>query len=287
MTSHQALQTARGNAGLHWLTRLCFTPLAGFTAVFGPLLMLFPGSTADFWAWEIRPDMSAFWVGASYSFGAIAISTMLLSGRRSASTVPILATWPFAVVMLAATLIHNDRFFTGDVSYFTWFVIYLVLPFALPPMLWLSRDGLAGVEGPLLPGPARLLLAAAGIVAAVLGLLLVLSPGLLDQSWPWRLTPLMSRVIGGWLLFIATGALAPLWQPRYFAYRLYLPAVAVWFLLLLAGAMIHNDDFDFDRPAATLFLIALAVSVACIVALILVMERRMRHGDRGATASQA
>ena len=278
MTVLQRPETNRNSARLHWLTRLCFTPLAGFTAVFGPLLMLFPGATADYWAWEIRPAMSAFWVGASYTFGAIAIGTMLVNGERRASLIPILSTWPFAAVMLAATLIHEDRFFTGEASYYVWFVIYLALPFALPAMYWLSSrgEGWGSPGGPLLPEPARIMLAGAGVVAAVLGLLLVLAPGALDQSWPWRLTPLMSRIVGGWLLFIATGALAPLWQPHYASYRYYLPAVAVWFLLLLAGAIIHNGDLDFDRPATWLFLVALVLTVGGTGGLFLLMERRLR-----------
>ena len=46
------------------LTRIAFTPLALLTAIFGPLLYLFPATTAQYWAWEIKPEMSAAWVGS-------------------------------------------------------------------------------------------------------------------------------------------------------------------------------------------------------------------------------
>ena len=69
--------------------RWCFTPLAALTAVFGPLLFLLPGSTEDYWSWPIRPDMSAVWVGVAYTFGAIAITTMLITGKWRFAMVPV------------------------------------------------------------------------------------------------------------------------------------------------------------------------------------------------------
>jgi len=62
------------------LTRIAFTPLAIFTAIFGPLLFLLPHQTAQYWAWEIKPEMSTAWVGVGYTFGALAIWTILNFG---------------------------------------------------------------------------------------------------------------------------------------------------------------------------------------------------------------
>src|SRR5436853_1930646 len=121
------------------LTYLAFAPLAVLTAIFGPLLVLFPDSTRVYWAWEIKPAMSAVWVGASYSFGGIAIVTMLAVGRWRSALVPIVATWSFSIVVLAATLIHLDRFFQGTLNFYVWFVIYLALPVVLPLIWWLNR----------------------------------------------------------------------------------------------------------------------------------------------------
>src|SRR6476646_831797 len=93
------------------LVYFCFVPLAVLTAIFGPLLVLFPDSTQNYWAWEIKPAMSTVWLGASYAFGAIAIVAMLTVRKWPAAIVPIIATWTFSLVVCAATLIHLDRFF--------------------------------------------------------------------------------------------------------------------------------------------------------------------------------
>src|SRR4051794_25054818 len=102
------------------LFRVAFIPLAFFTAIFGPLLVIFPGSTDVFWAWQIKPEMSAVWVGAGYTFGGIAITTMLIVGKWSASTVAIAGTWPFSLAMLGATLLHIDRFFVDTPRFWIW-----------------------------------------------------------------------------------------------------------------------------------------------------------------------
>src|SRR5688500_5521346 len=101
-----------------------FAPHALLTAIFGPALALFAESTHAYWAWEIKPAMSAVWLGAAYTFGAIALATMLAVGRWRAAIVPVVGTWAFAIVALAATLLHQDRFFLGTLNYYVWLAIY-------------------------------------------------------------------------------------------------------------------------------------------------------------------
>jgi hypothetical protein len=222
--------------------------------------------------------MSTVWIGAAYTFGAIAITTMLVVGRWRSALIPVAATWPFAMVMLAATLIHSDRFFTEKAGYYLWLAIYLILPFALPAMFVLNRDKAPGRTDAdlLLPFRLRGALAIAGCVVGLVGLFLVLKPTLLDQSWPWLLTPLMSRVIGGWLLFLATGGLATLVEPRYEAYRYYFPVAAVWFALLFVNSVVHLEDFDFGKTSAALFFVVVAAAVVGAVSIFFVMEQRLR-----------
>ena len=259
-------------------TRLAFTPLAVITAIFGPLLVLLPGDTAEYWSWSISPDMSAVWVGAGYTFGAIAITTMLLIGRSGASLVAIGGTWPFSVVMLAATVTHNDRFFTGSAGYFVWLAIYVILPFALPVLLRLEMQHDRGRQAGdvLLPPWLRWAFAGAGVVVTLIGLVLVVDTTILDNSWPWLLTPLMSRVIGGWLLFIGAGGLAALVESRYIAYRFYLLAATVWFSVLFAASLLNGNDFDSGRLATPLFFVMVAGAAMGVAGAFLYMERLVR-----------
>jgi hypothetical protein len=261
------------------ITRLFFTPLAAFTAIFGPLLVLFPGATEVFWSWQIRPEMSAVWVGAAYTFGAMAITTMLVVGRWSSSIVAIVGTWPFSIVMLAATLLHLDRFFLGTVQFYIWLIIYLALPFGLPVIFWLNRRRDPGVQPTdmLLPQWLRAVLGVAGAIVGLFGLYLFFDPTGAAGFWPWALTPLMSRVIGGWLLFLGTGALCALFERRYIAYRYFLPSSILWFTILLAASLFHLDNFDFGRLSASIYFIAVGAVILLLALMFLYLERRYQE----------
>jgi len=262
-----------GNA-LHPLTRYSYLPLAVLTAIFGPILVLFPGSTEDYWSWPIRPDMSAVWVGAAYTFGAAAISTMLARGLWTEAIVPVISTWPFSVVMLAATIIHNDRFFLGTANYYIWLAIYIYLPFALPVMFFLNRQQDPGVTATdrFIPIGLRLVLSVVGAVTALYGLLLIAEGKAVLDTWPWQLTPLMAKVIGGWLLFIATGSLWTAIEARYAAYRYYFLVAAFWFALLLVASIANRDDFN-DGLSTPLYFAALTTAIVGSLAIYLLMER--------------
>ena len=262
-----------GNA-LHPLTRYSYLPLAFLAAIFGPILVLFPGSTEDYWSWPIRPDMSAVWVGAAYTFGAGAISAMLLRGRWTEAIVPVISTWPFSVVMLAATIIHNDRFLEGTANYYIWLAIYIYLPFALPVMFILNRREDPGVTSAdiLLPAGLRVVLPVVGAFSALYGLLLIFENKAVLDAWPWQLTPLMAKVIGGWLLFISTGILWTAVEARYAAYRYYFPVAAFWFTLLLAASIANREDFN-DGLSQPLYFAALTTAIVGSLGIYVLMER--------------
>ena len=160
------------------LVRIAFVPLGVLTAIFGPLLVIFPDSTASFWAWQIKPAMSAVWVGAAYTFGAIAIVTMLRVGSWRAAAVPIFATWTFSIVMLVATLMHLDRFFLGTINFYVWLIIYIALPVLLPLMWWLNRGQDPGPQPTdmLVPGRLSLVARVAGVILLPASLLMIVSP---------------------------------------------------------------------------------------------------------------
>ncbi len=278
-----------GDDRLDLLTRLCFTPLAVATALFGPILLILPGKTADYWAWPIQPDMSAIWIGSAYTFGAVALMLMLLQGRWTSALIPVASTLPFAVVMLAATLIHNDRFSHGTPQYYVWLLIYIALPIVLPCILLLNRRRRQPPHPGELVLPRRLRTAfiAAGLAAALIGLELSVAPDAIRDSWPWQLTPLMARVVGGWLLFLATGGLAAAFERRYAAYRFYLPAAAFWFAMLLVASIAHNRDFRSDSLSTFIYFGAVCIAIAALLGVFVFMERRAGAMRSGISASQA
>ncbi|HKT04984.1 MAG TPA: hypothetical protein VJT31_36175 [Rugosimonospora sp.] len=264
-----------GDDRLSPLARWMFLPLVPLTAVFGPLLVFAPGHTAQFWAWSIRPSMSAVWVGAGYTFGACAISTMLVLNRWRTSILATVATIPFAYAMIIATLLHLDRFPTGSVRFWVWLVIYAALPLGLPVILVRNRGADPGIEPDdrLLP---RWLGRGAGVVGGLIdafGVALFTAPAAVGKVWPWLLTPLMAQVVAGWLMFFGTGTAMLAFERRYRAVRAFLPSVAVWFGVLDVAALFHLDDFT-NGPFATAVYFTGATLVVLVSLAILGWGRR-------------
>jgi hypothetical protein len=265
-----------GNDRLSPLARWVFLPLVPLTAVFGPLLVLAPGHTGKYWAWTIQPSMSAVWVGGGYTFGACAISTMLVLNRWRTAILAIIATIPFAYAMIVATLLHMDRFATASARFWVWLVIYAVLPIGLPVILARNRHADPGIEpgDQLLPSWLGRGVGVIGIGIDAFALALFVAPGTVGRVWPWALTPLMAQVVAGWLMFFGTGAAMFIVERRFRAVRAFLPSVAVWFAVLAVAALFHLHDFD-RSPIATGAYFA-TVTVVVLVSLgVVVYGRRL------------
>src|SRR5262245_42560736 len=174
----RGVQNARmtGDDRLSPLARWIFIVLVPFTAVFGPLLVLAPADTDGYWSWPISPPMSAVWVGAGYTFGACAITTMLVLNRWRTSILAVVSTIPFAFAMLIATLLHLDRFATGTVRFAIWLAIYVVLPVGLIVIFMRQRRSDPGVRAgeAMLPRWVGLVGACVGTLIIVVGLVLFL-----------------------------------------------------------------------------------------------------------------
>jgi len=258
-----------GDDRLGPLARWIFIVLAPLTAVFGPLLVLAPNRTDSYWSWPISPPMSAVWVGAGYTFGACAITTMLVLNRWRTSILAIVATIPFAFAMLVATLLHLDRFATGTVRFAIWLTIYVVLPIGLIVIIIRQRRSDPGVQSgdSLLPRWVGLAGACAGGLVIAVGLVLFVYPPSADGFWPWRLTPLMAQVVAGWLFFFGTGAAMLGLERRLVAVRAFLPSVAVWFGVLGVAGLFHLRDFTNGAVATAFFFIGVTAVVLGAVGL--------------------
>jgi hypothetical protein len=265
----------RRDDGLNRLTYFAFAPLAMLSAIFGPLLYLLPGQTADYFAWTITPNMSAVFIGAGYMSGALIILRLLRMGRWHPMRPFSLGGWGFIVAMLGATLLHWDRFHQGTLFFYVWLVVYALGPFLIPLAYWRNEPRYvppAPNEMLLLPGLRRGLLVA-GAVFAVVGLALFINPALFAPIWPWQLTPLIGRVIAGWMFLPAFGALGAWIEPRYTAFRPLMQHSVGWIILLIVGSLLHLSDFIFTRPLAWGWFVMLIVSLALVLRVYFQHER--------------
>lgn len=201
MTTRQV--DSRAGEGIGRFTRGAALFLLPFLITAGVLLYLFPLDTERLFAWPVAPAMTALMMGAGYLSGVYFFTRVALADRWSRVAAGYLPVAVFAWMLLVASLIHWDRFSHDHLSFYAWFGLYLLTPL-LVPALWLAnrRREKVGEQGEShsLPRRAALVFALIGVVQVAAGLLLFLAPQTVIPLWPWALTPLTTRVLGGWFV---------------------------------------------------------------------------------------
>lgn len=258
------------------ITRYPLAFLGLLSTIFGPILFFLPNNTETMFSWTITPAMSAVFVGASYMFGALVIWHALWLGRWHLFRVALTGTWAFSTAMLFATILHWDRFHHGTIIFYGWFAVYILTPILIPIAYWQNQPCDPGVSAtePQISRSVRLVMAVIGGALAVLGLVLFLNPALLQAVWPWRLTPLMARVFGGWFLLPGVAGLMGYIEPRWSSFRPVLPDVAIWQGLLLIGSLMRLNDFDFTKPSAAVWFAMLIGGIVLTLGFYIYHERR-------------
>lgn len=107
--------------------------------------------------------------------------------------------------------------------------------------------------GPLIPAGARTALRAFAVASAVIGLALFIAPSGVADIWPWSLTPLTARVIGGW--YLSGAALQWMLSRTRHVETARVPLLGIIGVttLQLFGALLNNDHFDGPSWAVTLY----------------------------------
>lgn len=253
-------------------------------ALAGVPLYVFADRTDEWFAWTISPSLTAAFLGAGYWATLLPLSFATWYGRWRPVTIVVVTTLGFAYPMLAATLIHLDRFHFGDAfpssarfAAWLWLVVYVAVPPALTWFAILQRRRLAGtardresaskatpsatrpVEA--IPGWLRAMVGMVGAIAAIVGLALWLRSAA-TGGWPWELTPLTARAIGSLLLGFGAGSIAAVFYRDPERYRLLFPAYATFGALQLL-ALVRFSDAVRDSGASGWWYVA-----ACTTALV-------------------
>jgi hypothetical protein len=99
-------------------------------------------------------------------------------------------------------------------------------------------------------------------------------PILFIDFWPWTLSPVTARILGGWFALMGAGGLAMALESRWSGWRIAVESIIfVWHALLLLGAVIHVADF---KPGTAWFFVAEALVIMALLGLYLFMERKKR-----------
>lgn len=181
----------------------------------GVPLFLGTEQTDLYFAWTVKPPITAAFLGAAYW----AAFVLELSAARervwSRARVAVPAVLIFTTLTLVVTLVHIDRFHLSSplpVARFVtwaWLGIYLGVPLVLG-LLLVRQLRTAGVDSPRTTPLPAWLRAVTAIQAAVLlgiGAWLLVDPGVAVWLWPWKLTALTGRAVGAWLVGLGIAAL--------------------------------------------------------------------------------
>lgn len=267
------------------LTRVVAAAVIPFLLVAFAILYLRLLEMGRWFAWDIAAPITAALMGAGYLGGAYFFARVLAARRWShvAAGFPPVAV--FTVAMLAATLLHWDTFDPGHWPFLVWLVIYLVTPILVTAAWHLNRrrdpnDRQPDSDPSTVPALVRRVVFIIGMFLLAEAAVLFLGPGIAADRWPWPLTPLTARVLAGWQLLLAVGALTLAGESRWSAWRIPLQSILVWQLLLLAAMIVHRETLTDGRLLNwfTLYTVGGLIGSAVFYA---VMERRQLGSEDG------
>ena len=258
-------------------TRVVAYVIIPFLVVGAFLLLVLPGGTEQHFSWTINPPVTAMLLGSAYAGGIwffVQVATQRHWHRVRHGFPAVLV---FASLLAAATFLHWDRFHFGHVSFITWVVLYVTTPVLVVIAIVLELredDGAPEADELTIPGPWRYLLALVGAVASVTGLVLFAVPSLLIGVWAWEVTPLTARIVGAVLTLPGMVNIWMLWDSRWSAFRRVFQAQLVSLACIVLAIVMRFGDLEWERPAAWLFTIGIAVSAAVYLVFYISLERR-------------
>lgn len=257
---------------------------AGFTVLFLAFVTLYfwPDETERLFAWTIKPLMTPLLMGAGYLAGAYFFGRVLLEKRWHRVGLAILPIAAFSWFMGVATYLHWDRFNHEHPWFFVWVVVYTLAPILLP-MIWLrnrSTDPRSpGPDDVIMPRALRIVLALGGAAELGVGLFMFLLPDSAIHIWPWSLTPLTARIVGGWFALPGVSGLLMARDLRWSASRVLVQGGVLLAVFLLIGIARAWSDFDPANPLTWIYTGLIVLTLIGFAAVYAGMERQRRKAN--------
>lgn len=243
------------------------------------ILYFYPEQSGEHFAWAVKPPMSALFIGAGYLGGGYQFVRLIVGKKWHYYGMAFPPVSTFTVAMMAATIVHWDRFDIHHFPFQFWLILYVVTPF-LVTWLWVNNrrtDPITPEAGdPLLPRSVNLIFRGLGVLVLGAALLVFIKPQVAIDVWTWKLTPLTARILAGWFSLMGVGSLVLGVERRWSACRVALQSILLWQGLVLLGAWLHRADFG-ERGIANGFVFATLVGVASMAALYVYMEVQQRQ----------
>lgn len=253
-------------------TRILSLTIIPFLVVAFVLLYFWPSAedTARLFAWKIIPPFTPMVLASVYLGGAYFFLRAARASQWHRVGGGFLSVGCFATLMGIATILHWDIFVHTNVAFWLWVGLYFTTPFLVFGVWFLNRreEPPAPAGDLLLPPRTAMLIGVLGIAAAVSSLFLFLFPTLAINIWPWALSPLSARVMGG-IFALGIAGIGAFTHRRWSSARLLLQVEGFMLVLIVIAAVRARGDFDTSRPLTWIFAVGflgLAVASAILYA---------------------
>ncbi len=236
--------------------------LAGILVfITGVQLFILTEQTDHFFAWTIKPSLTAATLGAAYWASclleiAAARKRLWVHARISIPTVLIFTALTFVV-----TMIHLDRFHFASpdpiarIAAWAWLLVYAIVPLLLS-ILWIIQSRVPGSDQARHFTPGRLVascLLLVGLVLIPVGVVLLIRPDLIIPAWPWMLTPLAARAIGAWALALGIAMAHALWENDWMRIQTATLSLAAFGGLELIALARYPGDVNWALPQSIFY----------------------------------
>ena len=244
---------------------VAFLVLVGLAFI---LLYLRSGHTDREFAWTIKPEITAAFLGAGYGAGGVLIVASLRRRPWAEVRVGLWIVMLFTAMILVATLLHLERFHfgaaSGGVARFAAWVFLVVYVFAPTVGAWLlvREQRLAGPQprgGMAMPAWFKVALVTEGGLMVIFGSALYVAPGVFAPVWPWALTPLTAQAVGSWLVPIGLGNLVVWYEGDLRRVRVLALTFLAYGLLQLGAVARYSDQVQWHEASAWIW-VALLIS---------------------------
>jgi hypothetical protein len=239
---------------------------AGLALVAGFLLFPLAEETDRFFSWTIQPPLTAAFMGAAYWAAFVLIGWTARAGAWAIARPTLVPVTIIAALLLAATLIHLDKFDLDSLFGWFWLIVYCAVPPALVLLVWMQARRPAGAVPPghSIPGALRGALLLQALVMAGIGAVMWVEPSTAEDLWPWALTPLTARAVSSFLIGFAAAAAYAVIDNRLERFAGAAYSYATLGLLELLAVAVFGKEEDLDGGIRTTLYLAFVVSVLAV-----------------------
>jgi hypothetical protein len=230
-----------------------------------------PANTKVNFAWPIQPVVMAAVLGAFYISTAPLFLLAVFANRWQMIRVMVLPSALFSTVQFIVTFLHWQKFSLGTIPFYVWFASYILPPPIFVAAYWWHQRQAGSSAGSSSSGSSddplplwlqrMFLICGAGLTT--MAIVVFVFPNLLIPYFPWKLTPLTTRSLCGWLIAVGTLMLSVLRENDRTRARL----ASVMLILVLPTILLQmarfSDQVDWSNPVLWAGLVLFTVIGFC------------------------